>query len=262
MRRVRSNKRGRGRWVSLLIAAVVGYLLGNWHSASVSSTDLSASQNVALRFLEGKADAAIVEAAAETTETTSNITVKEARLALLSPQPMVSVAAPPAPGAAKPEIVASLPSAVIVPASQPAPAVVLPRPRAEAKLPQPPRAEPKSPPPAPPAAAPQQASRLGFLNDAQIASIKARLHLTADQARMWPAVEAALRNIAYAKERFARHHSTTENTQTAALDSDSAEVQGLKSAAIPLLMSFNDEQKNEVRSLAHTMGLDQLAEQF
>ena len=40
-----------------------------------------------------------------------------------------------------------------------------------------------------------------MLNDAQIASIKARLHLTPDQERMWPAVEAALRNIAYAKAR-------------------------------------------------------------
>ena len=40
------------------------------------------------------------------------------------------------------------------------------------------------------------------------------------------------------------------------------EVQGLKSAAMPLIMSFNDEQKDEVRSLAHVMGLDQLASQF
>jgi len=40
------------------------------------------------------------------------------------------------------------------------------------------------------------------------------------------------------------------------------EVQDLKSAAIPLLMSFNSEQKDEVRNLAHVMGLDQLASQF
>jgi hypothetical protein len=39
-------------------------------------------------------------------------------------------------------------------------------------------------------------------------------------------------------------------------------VQGLKSAAIPLLMSFNSEQKDEVRNIAHVMGLDQLASQF
>ena len=46
------------------------------------------------------------------------------------------------------------------------------------------------------------------------------------------------------------------------LDPDSDEVQDLKSAAIPLLMSFNDEQKDEVRSLAHVMGLDRLASEF
>jgi hypothetical protein len=39
-------------------------------------------------------------------------------------------------------------------------------------------------------------------------------------------------------------------------------VQGLKAAAIPLLMSFSDEQKSEVRSLAHVMGLDKLATEF
>jgi hypothetical protein len=39
-------------------------------------------------------------------------------------------------------------------------------------------------------------------------------------------------------------------------------VQGLKSAAVPLIMSFNSEQKEEVRNLAHVMGLDQLASQF
>ena len=44
--------------------------------------------------------------------------------------------------------------------------------------------------------------RPGFvLNDAQIASIKQRLHLTQDQEEMWPAVEAALRNLAYTRAR-------------------------------------------------------------
>jgi len=39
-------------------------------------------------------------------------------------------------------------------------------------------------------------------------------------------------------------------------------VQGLKSAAVPLIMSFSDDQKNEVKSLAHVMGLDRLASEF
>ena len=76
---------------------------------------------------------------------------------------------------------------------------------------------------------------------------------------MWPAVEAALRNINYARAQPA-HGSGAAETQTA--DVDPHAVQGLKSAASPLIMSFNAEQKEEVRDLVHVMGLDQLASEF
>ena len=106
-------------------------------------------------------------------------------------------------------------------------------------------------------------NRPGFvLNDAQIASIRTRLHLSPDQEQMWPAVEAALRNIAYAKSRDGRRHGGADTADVAALDPYGPEVQGLKSAAFPLIMSFSDEQRSEVRTLAHVMGLDQLASQF
>jgi hypothetical protein len=104
-------------------------------------------------------------------------------------------------------------------------------------------------------------SRPGYiLDDAQIASIKERLHLTPDQESMWPAVEAALRNMAYKRAQRAAARGAARNVQAAAVDPEA--VQGLKSAAVPLIMSFNAEQKEEVRSLAHVMGLDQLAAQF
>jgi hypothetical protein len=147
--------------------------------------------------------------------------------------------------------------------------------------------QPSAPPAAPPEAAPAQpahvaavalptqtiqakaiavarkrAERPGYmLNDAQIASIRERLHMTPDQERMWPAVEAALRNLAYTKARDARTHGAT-GYQLASADTNSLQVQDLKSAAIPLLMSFNSEQKDEVRNIVHVMGLDQLASQF
>ena len=102
-----------------------------------------------------------------------------------------------------------------------------------------------------------------MLNDAQIASIKRRLHLTADQESMWPAVEAALRNVAYARARDAHRPGAPANAaQLASADPDSVEVQGLKSAAVPLIMSFSEEQKHEVRNLAHVMGLDKLASEL
>lgn len=102
-----------------------------------------------------------------------------------------------------------------------------------------------------------------ILNDAQIASVKARLHLTPDQERMWPAVEAALRDISYSKTAA---HSAAEarvhGKQVASIDPNSSEVQKLKYAAFPLLMSFSEPQKEEVRSLTRLMGLEQLASMF
>jgi hypothetical protein len=244
----------RGRWLPLLGAGMVGYVLGGWHTAPSRPDDLSASQNVALRFAEAKTDTTAVDTADVPPDAAaSTIALKQARLALLSPQPMVPVIVPPP--VERQQTVAALPATVTVPA----PVVAAPRPEAKPIALAPSHA---TAPKAPPAAAATHSSRSGvLLNDAQIASIRERLHLTADQQRMWPAVEAALRNIAYAKTRTAHRYSAPD-TDVASLDADSAEVQGLKSAAIPLLMSFNDEQKNEVRSLAHVMGLDKLASEF
>jgi hypothetical protein len=93
-----------------------------------------------------------------------------------------------------------------------------------------------------------------ILNDAQIASIKARLKLTPDQQRYWPGVEAALRGIAYKINK--------SGGKLASVDADGPEVQQLKSAAIPLIMMFSEQQKNEVRQLVQVMGLQKLAAQF
>jgi hypothetical protein len=95
------------------------------------------------------------------------------------------------------------------------------------------------------------------LNDAQIASIKARLRLTPDQERYWPAVEAALRNITY--KRDGSHQGIG---RLATVDPNSSAVQQLKEAAMPLLMRFSDEQKSEVRQIARLMGLEQVAQAF
>jgi len=106
-------------------------------------------------------------------------------------------------------------------------------------------------------AAPHHHLRPGaVLNDAQIASIKTRLNLTPDQQRMWPAVEAALRNISYTKTASAPQART--DSRLAYVDPDGPEVQQLKYAALPLIMRMSDDQKREVKSLAHVMGLDDL----
>jgi zinc resistance-associated protein len=237
----------------MLAACCIGYVIGAWHVTALRSAgNSSAAEAVALRFPQewSAAPPAITLAALKSLS---------ADAGLFSPVPMVlpsqpqSIAEQPAlektSAPSDPHMVqtASLDS-VGLPVAAAAEGLARPAPRAVAK----PSAAP---------ARPLAASRPGYiLDDAQIASIKERLHLTQDQERMWPAVEAALRNMAYKRAQQAAVRGAARNVQAAAADPEA--VQGLKSAAVPLIMSFNDEQKEEVRSLAHVMGLDQLAAQF
>jgi hypothetical protein len=99
------------------------------------------------------------------------------------------------------------------------------------------------------------------LNDAQIASIKRRLNLTPDQERMWPSVESALRNLSYAKA--SPHHGGHDAAQAVAqIDPAGADVQNLKSAAMPLIMSFSGDQMRELQSISRVAGLDKLVPNF
>jgi hypothetical protein len=279
MRRSRAFKRG--QWLSLLVAGMIGYLLGDWHAIALRTADLSASQNVALRFPEAKAAAALADLAADKPAgATSTIVLGDTSAALLSPNPMVLSPARQAAAqvpvqvalqapmqvpvrVAMAEDVAPLPAPTTVPARRLAPAAAQPKPDAKPDAKPMAAVQAKSEKSAAVTDAARHGSRPGFmLNDAQIASIKTRLHLSPDQEQMWPAVEAALRNIAYAKARDGRRHGGADSTDVASLDPYGPEVQGLKSAAFPLIMSFSDEQRSEVRTLAHVMGLDQLASQF
>jgi len=101
------------------------------------------------------------------------------------------------------------------------------------------------------------------LNDAQIASIKRRLNLTPEQERMWPSVEVALRNLSYAKNGQGSHKGARDAAQAvASIDPNGADVQNLKSAAIPLIMSFNGDQMRELQSISRVAGLDKLVPNF
>ncbi|MCA6124433.1 hypothetical protein J6500_21430 [Bradyrhizobium sp. WSM 1704] len=112
-------------------------------------------------------------------------------------------------------------------------------------------------PPKPKAAAkPAPQKSYTLLSDAQIANIKERLKLSSDQEYYWPAVETALRAVAR------KIHSKRQGDVAAGsvpIDPDSAEVQQLKSAAMPLLFQLREDQKNEVRSLARLIGLEKVA---
>jgi hypothetical protein len=244
MRPKKASKRGSGRAGWMLLAAGVGYLIGSWNASAVRSpapTGLqTASQTVALRFPQDLSDAPVVEVSADEHTVPTAAPLGDPQLALFAPTPIISrQQAPQTPlqiASADPTTaMASVPT----PVAKPVQPVIAIKPHL--------------------APAPRAANRPGYmLDDAQIVSIKQRLHLTPDQERMWPAVEVALRNIAFARARDAHPRGAQPGT----IDPNSTEVQDLKSAAIPLLMSFSDQQKDEVRSLVHVMGVDQLATQF
>jgi hypothetical protein len=113
------------------------------------------------------------------------------------------------------------------------------------------------PAPAPKVAAkPAPQKPYTLLSDEQIAGIKERLRLSPDQASYWPAVETALRAVA---RKIHATRQTEPHVTGVPIDPDSAEVQQLKSAAMPLLFQLREDQKREVRSLARLIGLDRVA---
>jgi hypothetical protein len=267
------------RIVPVLLAACVGYLLGNAHIEAFRTAGVTAADAVASRFPQNltqdwrnaslTAATAFRAAAVKLHDPKSDIVAgivaagSDTELALLDPEPM----APQTRQDASPD---TMPQAALQTASADA-SEPLPAPIVNPQAPALPVA--RKPVQSPAAAVPAPTVRVAamvphrpvnerpgyILNDAQIASIKARLHMTPDQEQMWPAVEAALRNMAYTHPPQTRGRASGE-TQTATVDPNA--VQGLKSAAVPLILSFNDEQKEEVRNLVHVMGLDQLASQF
>ena len=56
--------------------------------------------------------------------------------------------------------------------------------------------------------------------------------------------------------------TATALTVSAPITAESPDWQRLKSAAFPLIMSMNEDQKREVRMLAQVMGLQQVAASF
>ncbi len=266
----RGKKLTRGRALAVLAAGLVGYLIGGWHPAVFGAkTNMSAAESVALRFPQqweaaspATVDGAGASPAAGVLSASPARRTDNVELALLDPEPMVPQAIPQAvargtensTAVTNPQLAAggdTGPPRALAPSetprmSRPRPVAVQPASLIKVSTPAAQRRPPKGPD--------------YMLNDAQIASIKERLHLTPDQERMWPAVEAALRNIAYKRVQEARRRDGRPDGSQVAFDSEA--VEGLKSAAVPLIMSFNDEQKQEVRDVAHVMGLDQLASQF
>jgi hypothetical protein len=227
------QQRARHRFavIGAVIGASVAGLLVGWSEAQ--SKELTPAQIIALRFPATWANAPAKQASAVTAVAKR----QEQKQILFNPNPTFALASTESRQVLPGSVLAYADSAettrMAAVASAGAETAVAPTPR--------PRARPKP-------------DNHHILNDAQIASIKARLKLTPDQERYWPAVEAALRGIAY---KVKKHGG-----RLAAIDAEGPEVQQLKSAAIPLIMMFSEQQKGEVRQLVQVMGLQKLAAQF
>lgn len=266
MRKSGKARPKRGRIIPLLLTGGIGYVLGAWHMSALRVPDhasAAAARAVAVRFPAEWTNPQPVTTPAETPRSAATAALFSP--AALAPQPLQPAQAtlqqPDSENAPMQlfDSHASDPHAMVQTASLEN--VALPVASAAHPATEPARPSANMAKPAKIMAAIARAPAANrspyLLDDAQIASIKARLHLTPDQQQMWPAVEAALRNIAYRRTQLAREGGAA-NVQS--LDPDA--VQGLKTAAVPLIMSFNEEQKAEVRTLAHVLGLDQFASQF
>jgi hypothetical protein len=226
---------------------------------------LAAYSAYAMRPAPPPADLAIAAFSAD--PQVPNRAAKSGRLGLrlASADHVVAYTLAAAAPAAEPERVAD-PVIVATPAmAEPAPVAPSPAPSAKpaaapklaALTPAPlPQEKPKLLPPPPPA---PQASN-GVLDDAQIAGLRGRLRLTSDQAEYWPAVEAALRDVARTHLRPAS--SKISRSGRISIDISSPEVQKLIWAAMPLIARLREDQKTEVRKLARVIGLDQVASQI
>jgi hypothetical protein len=236
--------------LAVFCASGIASLLAGFSSAPPARiTELSPAEVVALRFhaaipvqsndfASSPAPAQYVLASAEATEPPGSGVI-------FSPHP--AYAPPPAP-----RLEAIRASLAVVPAL-PERVLAYAGPDADVALPPVKRAAP--------APVPHPASLSNsVLNSAQIASIRERLKLTSYQEQLWPPVESALRDISWRRDD--RKGASKSDARSRTIDPDSAQVQRLKSAAMPLIMSLNGDQKDEIRTLARLMGLETLASQF
>jgi zinc resistance-associated protein len=107
--------------------------------------------------------------------------------------------------------------------------------------------------------------RAAFL-DAHIAALKAGLELTADQAKNWPPLESAMRDLAKERaDRFAAWQAQRQQDQELSpvdrltraserMSARSADLLKLAAAAKPLYDSLDDSQKRRFAMLFTPMG--------
>jgi zinc resistance-associated protein len=109
------------------------------------------------------------------------------------------------------------------------------------------------------------AADLNAFTDARIAALKAGLQLTPDQAKNWPAVEQAVRDMAKARQdRMAARHNDQHRgdaieflrDRADAMTLRAAELKKLADAAQPLYETLSPDQKHRLRFLVRMLRPD------
>lgn len=108
---------------------------------------------------------------------------------------------------------------------------------------------------------PAQASRYGFTEgqtaSINVARIKSALQLTAEQEPYWPAVDAALRDVARRQQTSNEQSGIVRriSSKVVSVVLDSVAIQRLVTAAGPLIARLDSQQMMAAQNLAHEMGL-------
>ena len=102
--------------------------------------------------------------------------------------------------------------------------------------------------------------------ESKIAHAKASLRLTPEQEKHWPRVEVALRDVAARKnnveEASAGGFVQKMSARAGEIVLNAASIKRLVSAAQPLIKSLDENQKRQALTMARSMGLASVAEQF
>ena len=97
--------------------------------------------------------------------------------------------------------------------------------------------------------------------NSQIAQVKSMLRLTPSQERYWPAVEAALRNLARQAVQDEDGEGAFQRMKARArsFTSNAAAIQRVVAAARPLIRVLDEQQKETARALVSSYGATSLA---
>jgi hypothetical protein len=99
---------------------------------------------------------------------------------------------------------------------------------------------------------------------AQISRLKSVLKLSAEQERLWPAIEVAFREIKESQEEAGTAQGFVQRVKNkaASVGLNALAMRRLAAAAYPLIRTLTEEQKQSGLVFARSTGLDKIAAAF